>query len=235
MKIISNEKYDLATLDIESDCEVYCIHVKVLDVEGRANQMITTISDESWISKLSERRQKTFTARAQRTIEKLVNDILTKVHDVNDKVTEEFGEFMISDTAQLSLENKHFHTKVPLAELLKEKVTGNPGFDFHTESQNNLIMFGEAKYSGDSTPRARAINQIAEFIKLEKDNAELIILENFVSDAAMENVDDNKKGYVAAFSLNSDNPDLIFKNALKSEAISSLLEFPELYLIAIEV
>ncbi len=232
MEIISNHKYDLETLDIQSDCEVHCIHVKVIDIERRANQMITTISDESWISKLTARRQKTFRARAQRTIEKLVNDILAKVDNT---ITEEFGEFMISDTAQLSLELEHSHTKVPLAELLKEKVTGNPGFDFHTESQNNLIMFGEAKYSGESTPRARAINQIAEFIELEKDNAELIILENFVSDEAMDNADIERKGYVAAFSLNSDNPDLIFKNALNSDAIKNLLEFPELYLIAIQV
>jgi hypothetical protein len=232
MEIISNHKYDLETLDIQSDCEVHCIHVKVIDIERRANQMITTISDESWISKLTERRQKTFRARAQRTIEKLVNDILAKVDNT---ITEEFGEFMISDTAQLSLELEHSHKKVPLAELLKEKVTGNPGFDFHTESQNNLIMFGEAKYSGETTPRARAINQIAEFIELEKDNAELIILENFVSVEAMDNADIERKGYVAAFSLNSDNPDLIFKNALNSDAIKNLLEFPELYLIAIQV
>lgn len=232
MKIISNEKYDLVALEIESDCEVHCIHVQIIDVKGRANEMITSISDDSWISKLSSIRQKTFKARAQRTIEKLVNDILKKVDNT---ITEEFGEFLISDTAQLSLEKGHLHTKVPLAELLKEKVTGNPGFDFHTESSNNLIMFGEAKYSGNSTPRARAINQIADFIELEKDNAELIILENFVSKEAINNADDDKKGYAAAFSLNSDNPELIFKNALKSDAIDRLLRFPELYLIAIQV
>ena len=142
---------------------------------------------------------------------------------------------MISDTAQLSLELEHLHTKVPLAELLKEKVSGNPGFDFHTESDRNHIMFGEAKYSGGITPRAKAINQITDFITLEKDNAELIILENFVSEEAIKNAEEEKKGYVAAFSLNSDNPDLIFINALNSDAIISLFAYPELYLIAIQV
>lgn len=232
MEIISNEKYDLKALGIESECEMHCIHVRIIDVEGRANQMIDSISDDSWISKLSGIKNKTFKARAQRTIEKLVNDILKKVDNT---ITEEFGEFLISDTAQLSLEKEHLHTKVPLAELLKEKVTGNPGFDFHTESQSKHIMFGEAKYSGSSTPRARAINQISDFITLEKDNAELIILENFVSEEAINNAMNEKKGYVAAFSLNSDNPDLIFRNALNSYKIKSLLTYPELYLIAIQV
>jgi|TARA_B110000908_G_scaffold169938_1_gene228206 hypothetical protein len=232
MKIISNKKYDLKALGIESECEVHCIHVQIIDIKGRADEMITAISDESWISKLSGIRNKTFKARAQRTIEKLVNDILKKV---DDNITAEFGEFLISDTAQLSLELEHLHTKVPLAELLKEKVSGNPGFDFHTESDRNHIMFGEAKYSGGITPRAKAINQITDFITLEKDNAELIILENFVSEEAIKNAEEEKKGYVAAFSLNSDNPDLIFINALNSDAIKSLFAYPELYLIAIQV
>jgi len=232
MRIISNVKYDLNTIGIESDCEVHCIHVQILDFKNRAEEMITTISDNSWISKFSGTTRKSFKARAQRTIEKLVNDILKKV---DSEITVEFGEFLISDTAQLALMRGHSHFKVPLAELFGRKVTGNPGFDFHTESSKNLIIFGEAKYSCESTPRAKALSQIVKFIELEKDNAELIILEHFVSSKAMKNADEDKKGYVAAFSLNSDNPELIFKNALKSEVVVKLLTFPELYLIAIQI
>lgn len=232
MRIIRNEKYDLKAIGIVSACEVHCIHVEILDIEKRAKEMIDAIADDSWILKLSRIRQKTFKARAQRTIETLVNDILKKVES---QMSKEFGEFLISDTAQLTLINSHSHVKVPLAELLGRKLTGNPGFDFHTESPSNLIMFGEAKYSEKSTPRAKALEQIVDFITLEKDNADLLIIESFVSNNALENAIEDNKGYVAAFSLNSNNPELIFKNALMSDAGKTLLDYPELFLIAIEV
>lgn len=232
MEIISNKRFDLSILGIASACKVHCIHVKVIDIAGRAKEMVATIADVSWVSKLSGIRQRTFKARAKRTIEKLVNDVLNKVDST---ISEEFGEFLISDTAQIALIRGHAHVKVPLAELLGRKVTGNPGFDFHTESKNNLIMFGEAKYSGNSTPRAQALDQIVEFIELEKDDADLLILESFVSEDALNNALEMKKGYVAAFSLNSNNPELIFKNAIKSDVVKKLLEYPELYLIAIQV
>ena len=84
------------------------------------------------------------------------------------------------------------------------------------------------------TSNIEALKQINEFIADGKDMAELIILENFLSSNAIENVLKNKKGYAAAFSLRSDNPDLIFTNALKSDEVRALLTYSELYLIAIE-
>lgn len=232
MEIINSTKIDMSKYGKTTACNVHCIHVKVKNINVSAEAMIKTISDISWISKLNTVPKITFEARSKRTIEKLVNDILSKVKDT---VTEDFGEYLISYTAQNTLEQQHSHIKVPLAELLKEKVIGNPGFDFHTESNSNHIIFGEAKYSGTQTPRADALNQISDFINLQKDDAELNILEHFVSPLAITNFTEKKKGYVAAFSLNSNNPTLIFENALKSEIIDKFMCYPELYLIAIEV
>jgi hypothetical protein len=232
MEIKYSKKIDMSLYGKTTACNVYCIHVKVKDINASAKTIIKTITDISWISKLSTIPQITFEATSKRTILKLVNGILRKVKGT---VTEDFGEYLISFTAQNSLETVHSHIKLPLAELLKEKVSGNPGFDYHTESHLNNIIFGEAKYSGTETPRADALDQISKFIDLQKDDAELNTIQYFVSKTAITNYTSNKKGYVAAFSLNSENVNLIFRNALQSEVIDKLICYPELYIIAIEV
>lgn len=231
MEIISHEEIDMKSVGKITECKVVCIHIRVTDIKACAEEMITTISDTSWINKLDTIPKISFEARATRTIEKLVNEILSKV---DNEITIEFGEFLISYSAQSVLEQKSLHIKVPLAELLKEKISGNPGFDFHTESSGQYIMFGEAKYSGSGTPKALALNQIAKFIDDKKDDAELILLANFVSKYALEKASRGKKGYVAAFSLNAANANLVFQNALKSPVVEKLLAYQELYLIGIE-
>lgn len=194
--------------------------------------MIKIVSDDSWINRLGAVEKVSYEARAERTITKIVDEILLKV---DSKVNEEFGEFMISSSAQTVLEETYSHKKVPLAELLKEKITGNPGFDFHSESETELIAFGEAKYSGIRNTASIAMNQISRFILLKKDLAELVDLKNFTTEKAINNALAGEKAYVAAFSINARKPKLIFENAIKSDAIKPLLKYPELYLIGIEL
>lgn len=232
MIIIHSKKENLIEYGIKNICDVYTIHVKISDVNIRAKEMINTISNMSWINKLDSVGQIAFKARAERTINRLVNEILSKV---DNSVVSEFGEYMISDTAQCVLEKKCNHKKVPLAELLKEKVVGNPGFDFHTETTTELIAFGEAKYSKNNNPYVSASEQVVGFIHDKKDEADFIILERLVSRKSLDNAITKKKAYVVAFSINSVNPALIFKNALTSDAINKLFNYPELYLIGVEV
>lgn len=210
---------------------VFSAHVRINNIESRATEMIDIISNTCWIERLNAVEQATFKARSKRTIEKLVSQISDRVED---EITTEFGEFLVSESAQTTLDTNFGHLKVPLAELLKEKVIGNPGFDFHTESKTKLVAFGEAKYSSSSNPHTVAINQIADFINLEKDSAELIIIQNFVSSDAIDKSLNGERAYVAAFSINSTNPERIIKNALKSDTIDPLLKFPEIYVIGIE-
>ena len=139
MKIISAKEIDMTLHGRIMAGRVYCIHVKVDDVGSSAKSIIDMISDVSWINKLEPAQQVAFRATSERTVQKLVGDILSKV---TDEVTSDFGEYLVSYTAQHVLELHHTHVKVPLAELLKEKVIGNPGFDFHTESDSNHIIFG---------------------------------------------------------------------------------------------
>lgn len=232
MIIADIQKHDLSELFPESKCNVYSIYVQINDVQSRAKEMIETISNKSWITALSAVDRVSYAARAQKTVSKLVDDIFSKVSSA---VTTEFGEYVISMSAQDALQDKAGHTKVPLAELFKERLSGNSGFDFHTESETNLIAYGEAKYSGNTNPYRAALTQIARFIRDEKDVAELADLSRFVSEVAQEAALEGRKAYVAAFSLNADNPEAIFSSIIKTEYMLPLLCYPELYLIGVEI
>lgn len=211
---------------------VHTIIIKVKDIDARASNMVAMLTDTSWLNKLAPVEKATFSATSKRTIVKLVELIKARA---NDEVTADFGEFMVSDAAQNALQDCLNHSKVPLAELLKEKISGNPGFDFHTESSLNHIAFGEAKYSGVNNPYPAAINQIIEFIALEKDSAELNIIQNFVSQNAIQNSLAGKRAYVAAFSVNGQNPNRILANALECKGMDELLKFPEIFLIGVQI
>ena len=168
----------------------------------------------------------------KKQLKKLVNEIFNKV---NNTVTEEFGEYLVSISAKDILITKLDHKNIPLAELWKEKISGNPGFDFHTESPSYLITFGEAKYSSSINPHTHALSQIVDFINEKKDEADLIHLRNFASCKAVENAMNQKKAFVAAFSLNGTQFERIFNTVLTSSRIEPLLEYPELYIIGVEI
>ncbi|WP_206732238.1 hypothetical protein [Halarcobacter mediterraneus] len=232
MIIINYKHENMEDYDKTTDCEVYSIHVKVDDISTKAKQMIIMIQDTSWITELDIIERASFDARAQPTIDKLVHEILSKVTTT---LSDDFGEFLISVTAQDSLELQYNHTKVPLAELFKEKKSGNPGFDFHTETSTQLLAYGEAKYSGSINPYTKALKQIKGFLDESKDKMELTDLKYFTSEESISSALEDKKAFVAAFSINSENPSDIIENALSSEHIEDLLDYEELYIIGIEV
>lgn len=232
MEIKSIETVNMKDFGKTSTGLVFKIHVKIHDIEKRAKDIIQSISNDSWIKDLGVVEQLSYAARAKKTIEKLVTEIFEKVENT---VTVEFGEYLVSESAKDSLINHLKHTHIPLAEMWKEKKTGNPGFDFHTESSTNLISFGEAKYSSNSNPHTVAINQIVGFINDGKDTMELVDLKNFTTPEAIENAVMGARAYIAAFSVNGQQYDRIFKTAIESDGFDKLLGFPELYIIGVEV
>ena len=58
---------------------------------------------------------------------------------------------------------------------------------------------------------------------------------NFVSEEAMQKALDGQKAYIAAFSINAENPGTIMKNAITSEHTKKLACHKEIYLIGVEV
>ena len=232
MDIICSKIEDMADYGKESNARVFSAIIKIVDIESRAKNMVSIISNETWLDKLNVVERISYEARAKQTIEKLVNIIVNRTAN---QLSEEFGEFLVSESAQTYLEESLSHVKVPLAELFKEKLSGNPGFDFHTQTESELIAFGEAKYSGSGNPHGLALGQIGDFIDNEKDKFELVDLKNFVSDKAIKNFTKGEKAYVAAFSVNGIIPINILNNALKSEKLDKLLSYSEVFIIGVQV
>jgi len=132
MEIIKNEPVDMMKYGHFTCCEVYCIHVKIEEpIEDSVEHITNDVLDTSWIEKLTPELRKSYEPAARRTIKNIMESIKNKeVHDGY----EVFWQYLISFSAQKALEKEHGHTKIPLSELFKEKSAGNPGFDFHAET-----------------------------------------------------------------------------------------------------
>ena len=212
-------------------CKIYCLHVVINDFPEYVQSMINRAIDDSWMAGLDDFDKISYKACAEKTVKELVDNIFLKATALNDDV----GEYVVSMSAQEALRDAKKHTVFPLAEFIKERLKGNGGFDFHTESPSEYICVGEAKFSLKDTPRAEAMNQIEEFINDKKDNAEAIVLKPLVSENAQKNFVQNNKGYTAAFYFNAKNIKTIMKNALESTPMKTICQYPEFYIIAIQV
>ena len=232
IEIVSQCKINPRDYGYNGNCIVTYVHVKIADIKKRAQIIKNDFLDMSWINKLDIATKMAYEQRANDTLSKLIKDVLDKVED---KITEEFGEILVSTSAKDTLCTHYNHKKIPLAELWKEKNLGNPGFDFHTETPSELIAFGEAKYRNQSNAYSKAFEQLGDFIKNKKDIKELSDLKNFVGNKALSNILSlNLKAFIAAFSLHSKNDDLIIKNIMQNPFVRELLLYPELYIIGVE-
>lgn len=230
MKLLWIEEIDLASLGKKSNTKVFTACVSISDISSTAKELILRVRDTSYLSKMDFSDQQAFLAVAQPTIEKLADDIFAKVED---SVTTDFGEYLVSDSAQTLLEQQFDHKKLPLAEIIKPRKSGNEAFDFHTASPDDVLTFGEAKYSSSANPYKDALDQIVGFIKDKKDVGELIVLKHFSSKNSVDNVAAGKKSYAAAFLINAKDPKSILKKSLSH--IDDLLGHEELYLIGVTI
>lgn len=232
MEIIAYEKINNQEYDIHTHCNIYYLHVRLKNHARALADFLTSLIDQSWINKLSVCTKISYESRATRT----ANAITKKIKkSASDKITKDSGEYLISYAATEALAKQCKYTKIPLAELWKEKNIGNPGFDFHSETPQGIILFGESKYSSTSNPHKNAIEQIIDFISKGKDRAELSDLQNFIKETTAKNFIDGKKGFIAAFSLHTKKPKRTILYPLHDAMqIKTLLQQTALYLIGVE-
>lgn len=232
MELLSLTTTEMSVYEPKASGKIYSIALDISDLEKRVQEMYQVITDTSWLEPLDIIDRPTYAARSQPTIDSVVNNILNKVES---KVSEELGEYMVSDSAQTALKQHLDHARAPFAELIKEQISGNPGFDFHTESPEAVIAFGEAKYSGVKNSHGKALSQINDFIDKKKDVQEFSDLRRFFTKTAIENAASGKKSFCAAFSIVSDDIDTIMDNALNSKYMSTLFSYEAVYLIGVKV
>ena len=228
MKIIKNEQ------KIFWKCTVSILHILIDNIEEKGEVIIQDIMDTSWVNSLTKVFRASYTARMRSTVKSITEAI--KESREWDAISSKFWEYLISYSAQEWLEKVHNHKIAPISELWKEKKEWNHWFDFHSEKNWEILLFWESKYNATTSPYTVAINQIIRFIEEWKDEMDIADLANFFSSQSIDNFLDNKsRWFIAAFSLNASNSELVFANIFKTEEIKKLYEFPELHIIAIEI
>jgi len=188
-------------------------HVKVNDVKRISEALAKNVLDTSWMTDLDLGSKRAYDKTVHETAAALV-----KVFESTKKpsdVGSEFGEVMVSIGSTKALEKIFDHIILPIAELWKPQVKQNEGFDFHTVCSEDIINFGEAKYSGVINPHGNAITQSEGFIEDQKHLRDYVHLSGLVSDAAIKNLNNDSFGVVASFSINTSDPLKILKNAIK--------------------
>lgn len=189
-------------------------HVIVNDIKIISEALAKKVLDTSWMTSLDVGSRRAYDRTVQETAAALV-EIFESTKTTTD-VGSEFGEVMVSIGSTKALEKIFKHVILPIAELWKPQLKQNEGFDFHTVCTDELINFGEAKYSGSSNPHGNAINQSKGFIDDEKHLRDYVHLRELASKKAIYNLNNDNFGIVASFSLNTADPLHILRNAIES-------------------
>ena len=232
MKIIHYQKVDDSQLPTGSTAKTFSFCIKIDDVKENATTLIDAVTDTSWIKELDPVGKVALQHTAQRTIDRLVKIFQSS----ENPISKEFGEFMISLNSGFCLRSQNNHEILPLSEIWKTKVLGNGGFDLHTVSPENNFNFGEAKYRSSGNAYGEAADQVIAFIHDKKDAEDLIYLEKFNKPSAVSNLLDKKRGFILAFSINSEDHQEILDNALQNDGIKNLaMSCEELYIIGVKI
>ena len=188
-----------------NDTQVWFIRISIDNLQETVAEIMQIIADVSWIEGLTSISKESFMARAQPTIDVLIEELTNYLGSCDEKTIETIGETVVSVSARSAIERILQYKALPIAELIKQKVRGNPGFDFHHEKDELMIVFGEAKYKSNNNAYNKAISQIVEFIADKKHLKDIPDIDKFLSQSVFNNVnncqsDRDRFCYSAAFS-----------------------------------
>jgi hypothetical protein len=206
--------------------------VKVKNLNEFAVRITNLVLDNSWMTALDHGTRRAYETTVGETAHALVQ--IFKQTTVQGTVGSEFGEVMVSIGSARALEQIFKHVSIPIAELWKPQKKQNEGFDFHTICSSDHINFGEAKFSGSTSPHGLAISQSDQFVSAKKHLRDRVHLVNLASKKSIENLDQDNFGVIASFSLNTKNPLTIFKNAIESAAqVAASQKITNFYLVGV--
>lgn len=216
------------------NAKVQFMRIDPEDLATTLTDILTALMNLSWLSKFdTDFEIGAFTSRANKTID----DIKEKFKKcIDDKVTNDAGEYIVSELAREAIVNELNYLDIPLSELLGKKKSGNPGFDFHSQNiGTDTIIFGESKYVASTTAYSSALPQMIRFINEGKDVEDLPELKPFCTSAALHRAYNGSKGFAAAFSAKRTSSDDIIDNITKRADYQSLLSYEEVILVAVNI
>ncbi len=101
-------------------------------------EIINSLADISWISKFDKKYMRdSFTVRASATVDNLTSKI---VMGGNGKIESDAGEYIVSELSWQSLIQELNYADIPLAEVIKQQASGNPGFDFYSINLDEILL-----------------------------------------------------------------------------------------------
>ncbi len=229
--------YDVIT-DVMIDSNVRFVRINPTDLQLSLITIFNSLMDVSWINIFFDNNpvlKDSVTKRAMPTIEKFNTEFQSGTAAAVNKNT---GELLVSEISRRTLVERYGYFSMPIGELFKQKVTGNPGFDFFSINHDEIILFGEAKYVSGSTPYKKAFNQIADFIEKGKDGKDMWDLVKFIPERkkAQFNYLNGKKGFVGSFSSKKESDQELIDKIKSLESYKVLqAAYPEIICIGINL
>lgn len=220
-------------IDDENHDNIKFIRIDPEDLSITIRHILDSLSNMSWILKFD----KEFTARSyEHRVSKTVDYIMDMFKkDGDSQLTSNTGEYVVSELARQALVKKLDYLDIPLAELFKEKVVGNPGFDFYSANERSVIVFGEAKYIKKGNAYGRAMEQVNRFIKEGQDISDLNDIDKFFSDESLNKVANGEKAFAIAFSSTNINSDDLINNIKNNKHYHHLSPYDEVIYLAVDV
>ncbi len=224
---------DFRKIDELNHNKVTFIRVEPIDLQATLTDIINTLSDLSWISRFDkEYIREGFKERALPT----VADITAKLTASSlEKVSENAGEYVVSELSRNAIVNQLKYLSVPLSELYSKQVSGNPGFDFHTQNDCETLIFGEAKYLSNRNAYGSGLKQVVEFIDAKKDLRDIPDLRDFFCQTAIQKVTQGTKGFAIGFSAKTTSSDTIITYIIQNQYYNILLSYEEIILVAVNI
>ncbi len=201
------------------------------DVSVTIRDIIEQFQNLSWINNFDEDYLKSsFSERSVPTIKYLKNKLES---DSQDTITTEIGETVVSELSRSTIINELGHSDIPLAEIIKQKIAGNPGFDFFSEINNEYIIFGEAKYVKGINAYGKAMKQVDEFVVKRRDKTDLSDIRDFVSKKSLNNASLGKRAFACGFSSIDIDDSTLISNITNNKYFKTLSQHIEVIYIAI--
>ncbi|MCH5340740.1 MAG: hypothetical protein J1E01_04675 [Acetatifactor sp.] len=228
MKILQCQK-----IDVENYNNILFIRIDPEDLAVTLKDIIVSFSDMSWIARFDKPYiRDSFMIRADASAQYLAEKMQKSI---DDKIIKDSGEYLVSELARQALVYKLNYLDVPLAELFKEKVSGNPGFDFYSANSNNIIIFGEAKYNSKQNAYGAGMEQVDRFIREGQDISDLNDIDNFFDEKSLELASVGEKAYAIAFASKVTTSEKIIEGIISNQYYKNIAMHKEVIYLAVNV
>jgi len=213
-------------------------HIKFLrinptDIKLTLKNVLDSLMSMSWLYNFDkEYLVDGYKERCEQSINHISKNILKQ----NDSaVTSSSGEYVVSELARTSVVDTYSYLDVPIADLIKKQVVGNPGFDFYTLNSKKNILFGEAKYISRQSGHLKALEQSYKFYLQKQHITEIPDIQNFFCEESLTNCNKGEIGFMVAFSAKKTETKDFIEIIKKNKDYQELRKFKEVILIAVNI